>query len=83
MKKSKASGAASFTVSERDFRRLQELSFKARRTGGAKLPTSAIVRALVLLMQRLDVDLKGVRSRAELGRRLRQAKLRRGEGVGR
>ncbi len=59
-----------------ELRALQRLSYAARRSGGRKLSSSAILRALIAMMRSLSVDLKGVKTAAELRRRLLKAGLR-------
>lgn len=76
MKKKRKSVVVEVALSEREFRRLQDLAFRARRTGGRKLSASEILRALIRFMGHLEVDLKGVKSGAALARRLRGARLR-------
>ena len=77
MKKKRKTAAVEVALSEREFRRLQDLAFRARRTGGGKLAASVILRALIRFMERLDVDLRGVKTGAQLARSLRRAKLKR------
>lgn len=69
--------AVSVQVSRREFVLLQRLAFQAKRTGGRKLAANAILRALIRLMKALEVDLTGVKSAAELRKRLLAAKPRR------
>ena len=54
-------------------RALQELGNDARATGGYKIPKTMIMRALVRLLMRLDVDPSGVKSEEELLERILQA----------
>ncbi len=56
---------------------LQELGNDARATGGYKLPKTMIMRALVRLLMRLDVDPSGVRTEDELLERILQATKKR------
>lgn len=76
MKNKAKSGTVAVHLTEREFRRLQGLGFRAKRTGGRKLSASEILRALIRFMRHLEVDLKGVKSGAELTRRLRAARPR-------
>ena len=52
---------------------LQELGNNARATGGYKIPKTMIMRALVRLLMRLDVDPSGIRTEDELLERILQA----------
>ena len=52
---------------------LQELGNDARATGGYKIPKTMIMRALVRLLMRLDVDPSGIKTEDELLERLVQA----------
>lgn len=53
---------------------LDEIGAKARATGGYKLPKTAVLRALVLAFQALQVDVTGgVRSEADLLNRILSA----------
>ena len=52
---------------------LQELGNDARATGGYKIPKTMIMRALVRLLMKLNVDPSGVRTEEELLERLLQA----------
>ncbi|MBI5881654.1 MAG: carboxypeptidase regulatory-like domain-containing protein [Elusimicrobia bacterium] len=70
-----ASAAISVKLSRKELLILRRLSFLARRTGGRKLSSNAILRALIGFMRRLDTDLEDVRSIGELKRRLLKAKL--------
>ena len=56
---------------------LQELGNDARATGGYKLPKTMIMRALVRLLMRLDVDPSGVKTEEELLERIFQATKKR------
>ncbi len=56
---------------------LQELGNDARATGGYKLPKTMIMRALVRLLMRLDVDPSGVKTEDELLERILQATKKR------
>ncbi|MFC1717621.1 hypothetical protein ACFL6S_28425 [Candidatus Poribacteria bacterium] len=56
---------------------LQELGNDARATGGYKLPKTMIMRALVRLLMKLDVDPSGVRTEDELLERILQATKKR------
>ena len=52
---------------------LQELGNNARATGGYKIPKTMIMRALVRLLMRLDVDPSGIKTEDELLDRILQA----------
>jgi hypothetical protein len=52
---------------------LQELGNDARATGGYKIPKTMIMRALVRLLMKLDVDPSGIKTEDELLERLVQA----------
>ena len=52
---------------------LQELGNDARATGGYKIPKTMIMRALVRLLMRLDVDPSGIKTEDELLERILQA----------
>lgn len=56
---------------------LQELGNNARATGGYKIPKTMIMRALVRLLMRLDVDPSGIRTEDELLERILQATMKR------
>jgi len=56
---------------------LQELGNDARATGGHKIPKTMIMRALVRLLMKLDVDPSGIKTEDELLERLVQAISRR------
>jgi len=49
---------------------LQSLSNEMKATGGYKLPKSYILRSVLAAMMRLKIDVSGVRSEAELEKRL-------------
>jgi hypothetical protein len=55
---------------------LEWLGLEARRTGGARLSKTAIVRALLNVAMRLDIDASSVSTQRELEERLWQAILR-------
>ncbi len=56
---------------------LQEFGNDARATGGYKLPKTMIMRALVRLLMKLDVDPSGVKTEEELLERILQATKKR------
>ncbi|OGR81856.1 MAG: hypothetical protein A3J74_09275 [Elusimicrobia bacterium RIFCSPHIGHO2_02_FULL_57_9] len=68
--------AVSVHLTGTELRLLQKLAFSARRSGGRKLAASVILRALIRMMQRLDVDLAGVKSAEDLKRRLLTARIK-------
>lgn len=76
MKKKTKAGSISVRLTQGEFRRLQGLAFRARRTGGRKLSASEILRALIRFMERLEVDLSGVKTGTALVRSLRKARLK-------
>jgi len=52
---------------------LQELGNDARATGGHKIPKTMIMRALVRLLMKLDVDPSGIKTEDELLERILEA----------
>ncbi len=65
------------TLPDKLDRVLQELGNDARATGGYKLPKTMIMRALVRLLMKLDVDPSGVKTEEELLERILQATKKR------
>ena len=52
---------------------LQKFGSDARATGGYKIPKTMIMRALVRLLETLEVDPSGVRTEEELLKRIQEA----------
>ena len=63
-------------LSAAELRRLQRVSFQTRRTGGKKLSASEILRALIRLLEQLDVDLAGAVTTRQIAERLARARVR-------
>lgn len=58
---------------------LEWLGLEAKRTGGARLPKAAILRAFLDVAMRLDIDVSGVITQAELEERVWEAIGRKAE----
>lgn len=74
--KRKATASVSIQLTKAEALALRRLAFRARRAGGRKLSSAAIVRALIRLMKELDVDVRGVRTVEQLKKKLLAAGLR-------
>ncbi|MEW6751118.1 MAG: hypothetical protein AB1505_09075 [Candidatus Latescibacterota bacterium] len=61
------------SLSEREILFLEALGLEAKRSGGRRLAKAAVVRALIAAVRELHIDVNGVRTEAELGRRMRAA----------
>ncbi|HAW60359.1 MAG TPA: hypothetical protein DCW86_02665 [Actinobacteria bacterium] len=55
---------------------LEDLSLKAKVSGGRKLANTAIVRACINALMKLDLDVTGVRDEAELMERIMEARAK-------
>ncbi|PIQ79279.1 MAG: hypothetical protein COV79_04020 [Parcubacteria group bacterium CG11_big_fil_rev_8_21_14_0_20_41_14] len=58
---------------------LEWVGLEARRSGGLRLPKASIVRALVNVLMRMEVDVSGVTTQEELEERIWAAMGRNGE----
>lgn len=67
------------TLSEELVGWLENLSLKAKVTGGHKLPNTAIVRACLKAIMELDVNVDGVKDEEELKARILQSCAKAGE----
>lgn len=63
------------TMPEDMFAFLESVSIKSKVSGGRKLANTAIVRACVMAMMDLDVDVQGVRDEDELKERIMAAQV--------
>lgn len=66
------------TMPEEMFTYLETVSVKSKVSGGRKLANTTIVRACIMAMMDLDVDVSGVRDEEELKGRILQAQLKAG-----
>ncbi|HZD59489.1 MAG TPA: hypothetical protein VE439_03405 [Anaerolineae bacterium] len=64
------------TMPEEMFTYLETVSVKSKVSGGRKLANTAIVRACIMAMMDLDVDVNGVRDEEDLKNRILQAQLK-------
>ena len=64
------------TMPEDMFTFLETVSVKSKVTGGRKLANTAIVRACVMAMMDLEVDVSGVKDEDELKERILRAQLK-------
>jgi len=64
------------TMPEEMFTYLESVSVKSKVTGGRKLANTAIVRACVMAMMDLNVDVNGVKDEEELKERILEAQAR-------
>ena len=62
------------TMPEEMFSFLESVSIKSKVSGGRKLANTAIVRACVMAMMDLDVDVSGVKDEIELKERIKNAR---------
>jgi len=58
---------------------LEWIGLEARRSGGLRLPKASIVRALVRVLMRMDVDVSGVTTQEELEERIWEAMGKNGD----
>lgn len=68
------------TMPEDMFAFLESVSIKSKVSGGRKLANTAIVRACVMAMMDLDVDVQGVKDEDELKERIIKAQTNRSNG---
>ncbi|MHB8842232.1 MAG: hypothetical protein ACYC56_10710 [Candidatus Aquicultor sp.] len=61
------------TMPEEMFAYLESVSIKSKVSGGRKLANTAIVRASIMAMMDLDIDVNGVRDEDELKERIIKA----------
>ncbi|MBE0448764.1 MAG: hypothetical protein IBX64_11835 [Actinobacteria bacterium] len=64
------------TMPEEMFTYLETVSVKSKVSGGRKLANTAIVRACVMAMMDLEVDVNGVKDEEELRDRILQAQIK-------
>jgi hypothetical protein len=67
------------TMPEEMFTFLENVSLTSKVTGGRKLANTTIVRACVMAMMELDVDVNGVKDEEELKERILQAQSKHGK----
>lgn len=60
----------SATVPVQSVQYLEWLGLQAKQSGGLRLPKASIVRALLNVLIRIDVDVSGVTTQAELEERI-------------
>ncbi len=65
------------TMPEEMFAYLESVSIKSKVSGGRKLANTAIVRASIMAMMDLDIDVNGVKDEEELKERIMQAQTNR------
>lgn len=70
MANKKTTVSVSLRLSRTECGILRRLSWEAKRSGGRKLPHSVMLRALIRLSKELDIDLAGVKTAAQLKKRL-------------
>lgn len=70
---SPASYRLPINLSEEEILFLERIGHQAKRTGGFRLSKSAVVRALIEVAMRLEIDVTGVKDEAELSARLSNA----------
>ncbi len=61
------------TMPEEMFAYLESVSIKSKVSGGRKLANTAIVRASIMAMMDLDIDVNGVKDEEELKERIMKA----------
>lgn len=65
------------TMPEEMFAYLESVSIKSKVSGGRKLANTAIVRACIMAMMDLDIDVNGVKDEDELKERIMKAQTSR------
>lgn len=70
---SSASYRLPINLSEDEILFLERIGLQAKRTGGFRLPKAAVVRALIEVAMRLEIDVTGVKDEAELQERVLRA----------
>lgn len=72
---SSASYRLPINLSEDEILFLERIGLQAKRTGGFRLPKAAVVRALIEVAMRLEIDVTGVRTEEELKERILSARM--------
>jgi hypothetical protein len=70
---SPASYRLPINLSEEEILFLEGLGHQAKRTGGFRLSKAAVVRALIEVAMRMEIDVSGVRDEEELKSRIKMA----------